>query len=177
MTKNLHYIAKGSTTPISDTNPQVVHVNIKALRKAENEEYLKQPNVKAFLSMIGTSEGGDYHALFGWHHTSKWTFKDESKHPGAGADGKTTAAGLYQINKACWIEMGQKAQGLSDFSPNTQDLIAIQNIRSHKAMDSIMAGDIKTAINILKANQWTSFQVHSYSDLEGWYKAAGGVVK
>ncbi|MDY7576738.1 paar repeat-containing protein [Herbaspirillum sp. RTI4] len=170
-------IGTGHTTPLHDKTPQTIKVDSRPIRKAENEEYLKNVNVKAFLSMIGIAEGGDYHALFGWHHTSKWTFTNESTHPGAGKDGKTTAAGLYQINRACWLEMGQKAQGLTDFSPHTQDLIAVQNIRAYKALKPIIDGDIKTAINLLKANQWVSFQVHPYSDLESWYKAAGGVVK
>ena len=175
--RNLVKVGTGQTTPLHDKKPQTIKVDYRPVRKAENEEFLKNANVKAFLFMIGKSEGGDYHALYGWHHTTKWTFTDESTHPGAGKDGKTTAAGLYQINRACWTEMGQKAQGLTDFSPHTQDLIAVQNIRAHKAIDSIVEGDIKTAINLLKANQWVSFQVHSHGVLEGWYKTAGGAVK
>lgn len=177
MTTKLIKVGSGRTTPVHDTKPQNIKIDMRPIRRAENEAYLKETNVKAFLNMIAMSEGGDYHALFGWHHTSQWTFTDESTHPGAGRGGRITAAGLYQINRACWIEMGQKAQGLTDFSPKTQDLIAIQNIRHHKAMSFVMSGDIKSAIDLLKEHQWTSFQTHSYSELEAWYKAAGGTVK
>ena len=144
-------------------------------RLAENEAYLKNQNVKAFLVMIGKSEGGDYHAKYGWHPGSaEWTFTDESTQPGFGYKNKSTASGLYQINKACWMEHGVKAQGLSDFSPYTQDLIAVETLRYRKAMPDVLSGNLKAAIDILKPNEWVSFQVHSFNDLNDWYTTAGG---
>lgn len=175
--KTLHLVATRKTTMEADSSVKIIKINRQKLRRDENEEYLKNTNVKAFLEMTGKSEGGDYHALFGWFPgNTKWSFTDESTHPGSGKDGKTTASGLYQINKACWTEHGIKAQGLSDFSPHTQDLIAIDNIRAHNSLQPVMDGDIKTAINNLKGNQWTSFNTHSYDTLMKWYKAAGGTV-
>ena len=150
----------------------------KAKRLEENKAYLANANIKAFLAMIGQAEGGNYHAKFGWRPKSdKWTFTDESTHPGPGFDGKTTAAGLYQINDACWREHGIKLQGLTDFSPATQDLIAVDNLRTHHCLESIIAGDIKGPIEKLKAHQWTSFQVRTYEQLEQWFKFAGGKLK
>lgn len=167
-----------TTTKASDNAPKKVKIDTQAVRREQNEQYLKIVNVKAFLEMIGKAEGGDYHAKFGWiRGKSDWTFSDESTHPGAGKGGKTTAAGLYQINNACWTEHGKKLQGLTDFSPHTQDLIAVDNIRGSKVIQNVVDGDIKTAISKLKTNQWTSFQVHKYEELEGWYKDAGGTVK
>jgi len=175
--KILHLVTTRQTTMESDTSVKVIKVNRQKLRRDENQEYLKNPNVKAFLDMTGKSEGGDYHALFGWFPGNKeWVFTDESTHPGAGKGGKTTASGLYQINKACWTEHGIKTQGLSDFSPHTQDLIAIDNIRTHNSLQPIMNGNIKVAIDALKENQWTSFNAHPYNALLEWYKAAGGSV-
>jgi muramidase (phage lysozyme) len=168
-----------TTTPKESAEAKVVRIQMKLnQRLEENKASLKNANVKAFLVMIGKSEGGDYHALFGWSpKSSKWTFTDESTHPGAGKDGVTTASGLYQINRACWQEHGIKFQGLKDFSPATQDLIAVDNIRSHNVLQAVMDGDIKTAIKVLKPNQWTSFNVHPYDDLEKWYTEAGGTLK
>ncbi|MET3133638.1 muramidase (phage lysozyme) [Oxalobacteraceae bacterium GrIS 1.11] len=165
-------------TPKSHTAPISVPVDKKKIRREENEEYLKNENVKAFLAMTGKSEGGDYHAKFGWlKNKPDWVFTDESTHPGAGNGGKTTAAGLYQINNACWTEHGIKSQGLSDFSPHTQDMISVDNLRAYHSIQFIIDGDIKSAINKLKENQWTSFKTHKYEVLEGWYEEAGGKVK
>jgi muramidase (phage lysozyme) len=55
---------------------------------------------------------------------------------------------LYQINKACWTEHGVKAQGLTDFSPVTQDLIAVETIRYRKALPDVLAGNLKSAIDL-----------------------------
>jgi muramidase (phage lysozyme) len=177
--KVLHHRATMTTTPKESAEAKEVRIQLKLTKRLEeNKEYLKNANVKAFLAMIGKSEGGDYHAKYGWRPgSSKWTFTDESTHPGPGSDGVTTASGLYQINNVCWREHGIKSQGLKDFSPATQDLIAVDNIRAHNALQPIIDGDVKTAIGILKPNQWTSFQVHSYDDLVNWYKEAGGTVK
>ena len=146
-------------------------------RVEENREHLKNANVKAFLAMIGKSEGGDYHAKYGWFPGNKeLTFSDESTHPGFGYKKLSSASGLYQINKACWQEHGVKAQGLNDFSPATQDLIAVQAIRYRKAIDDVVAGNLKDAIDKLKKNEWVSFQVHPYENLKSWYVLAGGSV-
>ncbi|WP_216819820.1 hypothetical protein [Zoogloea sp. LCSB751] len=171
--------ANATTTSAGDTDPKTLKIDKKAVRRAQNEELLKNKNVQAFLQMTAKAEGGDYHAKFGWvRGKDAWTFSDESTHPGVGKDGHTTAAGLYQINRACWTEHGIKSQGLVDFSPHTQDLIAVDNIRSFKMIQHIVDGEIKTPIKVLLTRkQWTSFGVHKYETLEAWYKAAGGTLK
>ncbi|WP_374258126.1 paar repeat-containing protein [Aquabacterium sp.] len=176
--KTLHHRATHTTTPKESAEAKVIRVQMAQQKRVEeNREYLKNANVKAFLAMIGKSEGGDYHAKYGWHPGStERSFTDESTHPGFGYKGLSSASGLYQINKACWQEHGVKAQGLSDFSPATQDLIAVQAIRYRKTIDDVVAGNLKEAIGKLKKNEWVSFQVHSYEDLERWYTQAGGSV-
>ena len=177
--KHLAHAARKTTTRTADSAAKQVRIaSRQKTRLDENEEYLKNTNVKAFLYAIGKSEGGDYHAKYGWNPgNTKWTFTDESTHPGPGKDGHTTAAGLYQINKTAWIEHGKKAMGLDDFSPHTQDLIAVEGIRFRHAIDSVVAGDIKPAIDKLKPNEWVSFQVHDFATLKDWFVAGGGTPK
>lgn len=176
--KVLHHRATMTTTPKESAEAKEVRLRLKlSQRIEENRAYLKNANVKAFLVMIGQSEGGDYHAKYGWYPgNTEWTFTDESTHPGFGYKHKSTASGLYQINKACWQEHGVKAQGLTDFSPATQDLIAVETLRYRKAMDDVVAGNLASAIDKLKVNEWVSFQVHSYEALKDWYVKAGGAL-
>jgi muramidase (phage lysozyme) len=176
--KPLVKLAQHKTTEKTNTAAKTVKVDKPAVRRAENEEYLKNTNVKAMLQMIAKSEGGDYHAKYGWTPgNTALVFSDESTHPGPGKDGHTTAAGLYQINKAGWTEHGVKAQGLSDFSPHTQDMIAVEAMRYRHALDAVLGGDLKTAVAKLKSYEWSSFQVHPYKTLEAWFTEAGGTVQ
>ncbi|MFC6690958.1 MULTISPECIES: lysozyme family protein [Pseudomonas] len=144
-------VATRAVTPVKDSTPKTVSLDAKKqVRRAENEEYLKNKNVKAFLVAIAESEGGSYHAKYGYgwapgFKTGKWTFTDESTHPGAGHGGKTTASGMYQITIATWREYAEK-MGLTDFTPNTQDLIAVDILRTLGVIDKIKAGDIPGAM-------------------------------
>lgn len=117
-------------------------------RLRQNQDSLKNTNVKAFIGAIAAAEGGDYNLKFGGvkgKKNDKWQFSDYSTHPGAGSDGKTTAAGMYQINKATWKEMGDK-MGLSDFSPETQDLLAVEILRTINVLENVAAGDLTPAL-------------------------------
>ena len=40
-------VANATTTPAGDTNPKTIKVDKKALRRAQNEELLKNANVRA----------------------------------------------------------------------------------------------------------------------------------
>ncbi|WP_202944352.1 PAAR domain-containing protein [Methylovorus sp. MP688] len=130
---------------------------LKANRLNEDKESLKDPNVKAFLDAISEAEGGDYYFKYGaikGKVNDKWRFTDDSTHPGAGFDGKTTAAGRYQINYATWEDMGGRV-GLSNFSPETQDVIAVEILRSIKVIDSIKKGDLDTALSAA-SKRWSA---------------------
>jgi muramidase (phage lysozyme) len=110
-----------------------------------NVAALANPNVKAYLSAIGSAEGGGYDFKYGavaGKANDSWRFIDYSTHPGAGSDGKTTAAGMYQIKKATWQQNGGKSMGLIDFSPMTQDLIAVDLLRAGGVLDKIQNGDM-----------------------------------
>lgn len=115
---------------------------------AENAEHLAHPNVTAFLKAIAAAEGGGYDFKYGalkGRSNDRWRFTDMSTHPGPGIDGRTTAAGMYQITRPTWQHHGAKL-GLRDFSPRTQDLIAVEILRSLGLIDLIKAGEIAAAM-------------------------------
>lgn len=143
------HVHNGKTTHHSDKQHETVKVDGRLIRLSENEKYLKNTNIKAFLDMIAWAEGGDYDLKYGGvkgKKNDKWRITDYSTHPGPGSDKKTTAAGRYQINKMNWQENGVKRMGLTDFSPHTQDLIAIEGLRQGKIIDAIISGDMPTSI-------------------------------
>lgn len=187
--KVLHHSATKNTTPKESTEAKVVRIKLaKNKRLEENKEYLKNKNVKAFIASIATAEGGDYNLKYGGvkgKKNDKWQFSDFSTHPGAGSDGKTTAAGMYQINQGTWKEMGAKMD-LSDFSPSTQDLLAVEILRTIGVIDSIVGGDISTGLSAAsrrwaalpegagKTGRYSPQPYMKYEDFEASYKNGGG---
>lgn len=108
----------------------------------ENLKHLAHPNVAAFLKAIAAAEGGGYDFKYGalkGRANDRWRFTDMSTHPGVGIDGRSTAAGMYQITRPTWQHHGAKL-GLRDFSPRTQDLIAVEILRSIGVIEAIKAG-------------------------------------
>ncbi|MBC8017317.1 MAG: paar repeat-containing protein [Verrucomicrobia bacterium] len=151
---------------------------------------MKDANVKAFLSAIAAAEGGDYNLKYGGvkgKKHDKWQFSEFSTHPGPGSDGKTTAAGMYQINKATWQDMRGK-MGLTDFSPSTQDLLAVEILRTIGVIDNIVAGDIDFALSSA-SRRWAALPqgpgkagrypqpYMKYDDFLATYKSNGGDAK
>lgn len=132
--RTLHHRATRRTTPREDAEAK--HVRIKRekeQRLAENKEHLKSANIRAFLKAIADAEGGEYDFKYGTVKGKKndpWRFTDYSTHPGPGPDGVTTASGMYQINKLTWRDHGGRRMGLTDFTPETQDLIAVSILNS-----------------------------------------------
>jgi len=158
-------------------------------RLAENRAWLAHPNVRAFLEAIARAEGGGYDFRYGalpGRRADPWRFTDFSTHPGPGRGGKVTAAGLYQITRPTWREMGAK-MGLSDFSPATQDLVAVEILRSIGALDAIVRGDLEAALD-KASRRWASLPsgrgrggryppqpAVAYAVFEATFKEAGGV--
>lgn len=176
--------------PPSDGTRSNKDMRADQIRMAQNKDYLQKANVKAFIGAIAAAEGGDYNLKFGGvkgKKNDKWQFSDYKTHPGAGADGKTTAAGMYQINKSTWNEMGAK-MGLSDFSPETQDLLAVEILRTIHIIDNIVAGDIDTALKAA-SRRWAALPqgpneggrynqpYMSYEKFIDTYKKLGGSVR
>lgn len=148
-------------------------------------------NRSAFLSMIGQSEVGaaligetdsGYNVLVGATPSNPMTFSDYSTHPdilNPALD--STAAGLYQINHPTWLTLS-KQTGLTDFSPATQDAMAIQLITNKGALSDVDAGNFQSAVQKC-GPVWASLGYNSYAQptnalasLQAWFQAAGGVI-
>lgn len=155
-----------------------------------NARYLTHPNVAAFLKAIAVAEGGAYDFKYGalkGRSNDRWRFTDTSTHPGPGIDGKTTAAGMYQITRPTWQHHGGKL-GLTDFSPRTQDLIAVEILRSLGVIDAIKVGEIAEVMPRV-ARIWAALPMGpglrnhyppqryvSFDTFLSTYRAAGGSI-
>lgn len=148
-------------------------------------------NRSAFLAMIGQSEIGasligesdsGYNVLCGSVPGNPLTFSDYSTHPDILYQPlDSTAAGLYQINHPTWLTLC-KQTGLSDFSPATQDAMAIQLITNKGALANVDAGNFAAAVQAC-GPVWASLGYNNYgqptnqlAQLQAWYQAAGGNV-
>jgi len=147
------------------------------------------PNLKAFLDMIAYSEIGvkllgssdnGYNVLVGGS-----LFEGYADHPRKLINIRpglaSTAAGRYQL-LARYFDPYKKQLGLPDFSPESQDAIAIQQIKECKALPDIEAGYIDIAIAKC-AHIWASLPGAGYGQYENnkqrliaVYKQFGGSV-
>lgn len=156
---------------------------------AENEEHLSHPNVAAFLKAIAAAEGGGYDFRYGalkGRSDDRWRFTDMSTHPGPGIGGRSTAAGMYQITRPTWQHHGAKL-GLRDFSPRTQDLIAVEILRSLGIIDAIKQGAIAEVMPKVariwaalpkgpgQRNHYPPQRYVSFDTFLSAYRAAGGL--
>jgi muramidase (phage lysozyme) len=94
---------------------------------------------------------------------------------------KSTAAGRYQI-LARYYDHYRAQLKLPDFSPRSQDLIAIQLIRECKALDDIDTGRITVALDKCRS-RWASLpgagygqHEHKVDTLVAVFKRRGGIV-
>lgn len=127
---------------------------------------------EAFLFAIATSEGtahvGDrgYNCLYGGgtfdgyadHPRKKLTFKIKGKSV------TSTAAGRYQL-LARYYDAYKKQLKLPDFSPASQDQIALQQIAERRALGDVDAGRFDDAVKKCK-NIWASFPGAGYGQHE-----------
>ena len=138
------------------------------------------PQLKAFLDTIAWAEIGPsilaqsddgYNVLAGSLPDMVITFSSYHRHPGilVDMDGRpggleSTAAGRYQIMGRNWKPYC-RLLGLKDFSPATQDAIAIQLIRECRALEDIEAGRFEHAV-IKCRSRWASFPGAGYGQPE-----------
>jgi len=145
-------------------------------------------NRKAFLDMIAESEGttriGDqdgYNVIVGGT-----TFDGYADHPRKlvvlNKKGlKSTAAGRYQLLSR-YYDAYKKSLKLRDFSPESQDAIAIQQIKECRALEDVDAGRFDIAVKKC-ARIWASLPGAGYgqhenklADLQIAYVNAGGTL-
>ena len=144
------------------------------------------PNLQAFLDMIAVSEGtagkGDngYNVIVGGS-----LFESYDDHPRKlvwlRPGLASTAAGRYQLLSR-YYDAYKKQLNLPNFSPISQDLIAVQQIKERGALQDIEKGYINVAIDKVK-NIWASLPGAGYGQHENKvdklitaYKDAGGTV-
>ena len=144
------------------------------------------PNLQAFLDMIAVSEGtagkGDngYNVIVGGA-----LFESYDDHPRKlvwlRPGLASTAAGRYQLLSR-YYDAYKKQLNLPNFSPISQDLIAVQQIKERGALQDIEKGYITVAIDKVK-NIWASLPGAGYGQHENKldklitaYKDAGGTV-
>jgi muramidase (phage lysozyme) len=139
------------------------------------------PNRSAFLAMLGWSEGtrsssatkcDGYDVIVTGADGRPEVFSDFSAHPfAAGRPAKvvqpglySTASGRYQVLLRYWLAYA-KSLGLTDFSPASQDAIALQQIRERGALPLIDGGNIQLAIQRC-SKLWASLPGSGYAQPE-----------
>lgn len=159
----------------------------------EVDEDTASANASAFLWTIRMSEGtagsDGYAALFGYTPRNGKTFSSYAAHPKifydyrnqAGKVIKTSAAGAYQITYTTYSALCRK-YGYSDFSPETQDEMALALIKERGALEDVRMGRFAMALNKLR-KVWASLPdsdvdqpTRSYEYLAGAYTKAGGTI-
>jgi muramidase (phage lysozyme) len=145
----------------------------------------------AFLDMIAFSEIGTqllavsddgYNVLVGSTPSKPLLFSSYATHPDVFNPAlDSTAAGRYQLLFRYYAYY-ESLLHLTDFSPVSQDLIALQQIRERGALASIDSGNLDQAI-FLCSNIWASLPGNSYAQhinplaaLQTAYSSAGGAV-
>ena len=145
---------------------------------------------KAFLDMLAWSEGTDkavqptknhgYDVIVGGS-----LFTSYADHPRKlitlNPRLKSTAAGRYQLLSRYW-DAYRSQLGLRDFSPASQDAVALQQIKERRALQLIDEGYIRQAIDRC-SNIWASLpgagygqHEHKVENLLKKFKEAGGFI-
>lgn len=125
------------------------------------------PEVRAFLDTIAWAETGTIHPKSYKSLVFKGNFRKFSTHPKiqqcARIKGRrvcSNAAGRYQIMAFNWAKLAPKLR-LKDFSPKSQDKIALYLIQQTGAMPDVLAGKFEQAA--CKVSRiWAGFPCNSY---------------
>ncbi|KVC65934.1 hypothetical protein WI72_33115 [Burkholderia ubonensis] len=148
------------------------------------------PNRTAFLDMIAWSEGTSripesddgYRVLVGATPDKPLTFSSYAMHPDIlNSTFNSTAAGRYQLLYRYWLAYRQQLK-LPDFSPLSQDRIALQQMREKGALPFIDVGNFTKAVQLC-SGIWASLPGNDYGQhvntiavLQTAYVNAGGAI-
>lgn len=131
------------------------------------------PQRTAFLDMLAWSEGTDkpgqptrnrgYDVIVGGSLFTSY-YDHPRKLITLNPKLKSTAAGRYQLLSRYW-DAYRKQLGLKDFSPASQDAVALQQIKERRALQLIDDGNIRQAIDRC-SNIWASLPGAGYGQHE-----------
>lgn len=146
-----------------------------------SESLVLTKNQRAFLDMVAYSEIGPamlklsdngYNVIVGSTPDKMTLFDSYADHPRKrimvpqknGTSIPSTAAGRYQI-LAKYYDFYAMVLKLSDFSPLSQDKIAMQLVKECRALEEIEAGNIEQAIHLC-CSRWASLPGAGYKQHE-----------
>lgn len=183
-----------SEPPRAPTVHHKVDLSALPLGQAGNDEVIKRfagpnatsqqlKNVKAYLDMIAFSEGTIGGANKGYNvKVGGGTFSGDQFPEGVvdlGHGLRSSASGRYQIMSKTWQAYHAKL-GLTDFSPASQDAVALQLIKERGALQDVMNGRFDSATGRVR-NIWASLPGAGYgqhenkiASLRQVYARAGG---
>src|SRR5690606_34480755 len=133
----------------------------------ELRQYLQNPNVRRVLDVISKAEGTDTHGYataFGGGKLDSLADHPRQLYDFTQTDGKankTSAAGRYQFLQRTWDDVAGRL-GLRDFSPESQDLAAIELLRRAGALEPASMGDFQTALQ-RSGGTWASLPSSPYA--------------
>ena len=191
LSSNLAYITSVFIGYIGTDSIGSLNKRFAAKKAGVEDGEINNQRGKAFLDMLAWSEGTDngrqktrnhgYDVIVGGE-----LFTDYSDHPRKlvtlNPKLKSTGAGRYQLLPVGGMKFPQL--GLKDFSPKSQDAVALQQIKeSVGALPMIDRGDIRQAIDRC-SNIWASLPGAGYGQFEhkadsliAKFKEAGGTVR
>ena len=143
-----------------------ISTNLNQVSQEASSKY--SPRMEAFLATIRWAETGNSGTESYRQLVFNGTFNNFSTHPlqkqCAPINKKqtcSTAAGAYQMLDKSWWDLQPKLK-LPDFSPRSQDRMAVEYIRRNNAIADIESGNFaKAACKVGKI--WASFPCNSYN--------------
>ena len=142
-------------------------------------EALQNRNVLAFLRAIRAGESSQGEEAYNML-VYGGSFSDFSTHPKVmkpipGSKLFTSAAGAYQITYSTWKWLHLLA-GVSDFSPRSQDLMAVAYLRKLGALADIVDGNYADAVSKCR-DVWEAITVPKLlARMDAAYVNYGGVI-
>ena len=145
-------------------NPQNIYI---APPSNTDSSGIASPELRAFLDTIAWAETGTTEAISYQTLVFNGLFNDFSTHPKIKQCGSiggrrvcSNAAGRYQIMGFNWDELAPKL-GLKDFSPASQDQMALYFIQRKGAMEDVLAGRFEKA-TCKVGKIWASLPCNNY---------------
>lgn len=133
------------------------------------DDLMNDPRTAAFLETLGWLESRGHYAVL----NGNGKFSGYDRHPQIDTDaGK--AAGAYQFKPKTWARAAA-GLGVTDFSPASQDRVAVHWLRETGAMDRLMKGDLEGAI-LATGKQWDTFPSNNHgTSISGAYRDANQI--